>query len=80
VQRRVAEHEAFHDEVLPSMGANSGQEPISLLNQGPDTSAVYKRAMVEYTGLIPGSKRLGQLRRAQQHIDDAIASWAPAEA
>jgi hypothetical protein len=71
-------YETFQNCVLMSMLSNKTFEstgsPLSLLNQGPETSLKYKRLLADYL-LVPRGKHLQRFRDAKKHVDAVISQW-----
>lgn len=70
--------ETFRTLILGSMLSTQSVEQtgttLTLLNQGHETSAMYKREIAAYIG-IPSGKRIWRLQQALQNTLEAVAPW-----
>ena len=79
IQEQLELSENFNSLILGNMLSTQCTEdtgtPLTMLNQGEETSLVYKKRLAEYLGL-PTGKWLLTLQQARQNILDAIAPWS----
>ena len=79
LEANLKPHRAFSECILASMlstqSVRATQMPLTLLNQDPETSTMYKRNLAEFLGL-PMGKRLRQLLRADRNTREAIANFS----
>ena len=80
IRERLDWHDTFVATLLRGMSASptnsTASTPLnlSLLNQGAETSVVYKKLIADFLNVPTGSE-LRLLRRAHEHVCDAIALW-----
>ena len=75
LEANLRPHKVFTECVLANMLSTqsvcSTGTPLTLLNQDPETSTMYKRHLAEFLG-IPTGKRLRQLQQAYRNTREAI--------
>jgi hypothetical protein len=62
--------------MLSSQSIKETGTNLTLLNQGLETSLVFKKKIAAYAG-IPVGQLLSILRNAEKHVCEAIAPWTP---
>ena len=62
--------------MLTHQSIQMANTPLTLLNQGHETSLRYKQLVAAYLG-IPTGKRLTCLLRVRENVEATIAQWAP---
>lgn len=79
LRNKLDPYESFFECILGNMLSTQSLEstgsPLTLLNQGLETSNKYKILLAEYLD-IPTGKWLCQLQQAEENVLNAIAPWA----
>jgi len=75
IRERLQEYQVFEQEIVASMDKechqSSQNSPLSMLNQGPATLAMYKDMIASYIGVLHGEKEIDKYIAVSQHL----ASW-----
>jgi hypothetical protein len=79
LQRELEPFELFQSCILGNMLTTQATmkervTPLTMLNQGPETSVAYKRRIAEYLG-VPTGKWLCQLQAALRNTRNAIGDY-----
>jgi len=78
VRHCLERYDLFRSTILPCMLTTQSvaetKSNLSLLNQGPETSVVYKKLIAGYSG-VPTGKQLRRFRQAHLSLCDAVAPW-----
>lgn len=70
IQQKLQAHEAFTKQILPGMKFGGETSSLSLLNQGAETSEVYKRSIADFLD-VPRGKELQLLRNPRNALTNS---------